>query len=133
MEYAQERSVTKAFSARGNVSFWYHTICAGVSDVDYDRLSVSERNWECSNCSSAELPGFNVVDAVDVHHFDFQQNLPTPKLTVGQQFYLRLLWTFLFGIYSASTGVMMAYMWHELLARRSNDIISCLYIIYHCL
>ena len=29
---------------------------------------------------------------------------------------MRLLWTYVFGIYSASTNVMMAYMWHELLA-----------------
>ena len=65
---------------------------------------------------------------MDVFHFDFQQNLPTPKLTVGKQFYLRLLWTFLFGIYSAFTRILTAYMWNELVARRgANDVVSCLY------
>ena len=73
------------------------------------------------------------MDAVDVFHFDFQQNLPTPKLTVGQQFYCGLLWTYLFGIYYASTQLTTAYMWHELLAKRgANDVISCLaHLIFH--
>ena len=67
------------------------------------------------------------MDAVDVFHFDFQQNLPTSKLSVSKQFYLRLLWTFLFGIYSASIKITTAFMWHEMLARRGcNDVISCL-------
>ena len=93
----------------------------------YDCLAASDSKWECSKCSSADLPVLNSVDAVDVFHFDFQNNLPTPKLTVGKQFYLRLLWTYVFGIYSASTNVMMAYMWHELLAKRGpNDVASCL-------
>ena len=74
-----------------------------------------------------------MVDAVDVFNFDFMQNQATPKLTVGQQFYLRLLWTYLFGIFSASTKIMTAFMWHELLAKRGcNDVISCLaHFIYH--
>lgn len=60
------------------------------------------------------------------------QNLATPKLTVGQQFYLRLLWTYLFGIFSASTKIT-AFMWRELLAKRGcNDVISCLaHFIYN--
>ena len=37
----------------------------------------------------------NSLDVVDVFHFDFQQNLPTPKLSVGKKFYLRLPWTYL--------------------------------------
>ena len=49
------------------------------------------------------------------------KNMPTPKLTVGAQFYLRLLWTYLFGIYSASVQMTTTFMWHELLARRGCD------------
>ena len=58
---------------------------------------------------------------------------PQAKLTVGEQFYLRLLWTYLFGIYCASTQLTAAYMWHEMVARRgANDVISCLsHFIYH--
>ena len=70
------------------------------------------------------------IEAVDVFHLpDFMKNLPTPKLTVGEQFYQRLLWTYLFGIYSSSTQLICIYfMWHELLARRrANDVISCVF------
>lgn len=70
----------------------------GIDDDEYDYLSASEGKWECSGCRKVDLPPLNSVDAVDVFHFDFQKNLPTPKLTVGQQFYARLLWTYLFGI-----------------------------------
>ena len=88
-------------------------------------LSQSEAIWECSTCKGS-LKDFSSVDAVDVYHFDFMKNLPTPKLTVGEQFYKRLLWTYLFGICSASTDIMTAFMWHELQARRgANDVISC--------
>ena len=117
----------KAIQCEGECQFWYHCTCVSISDCEYDCLAASDRKWECSNCSSAGLPSLNSVEAIDVFHFDFQQNLPTPKLTVGQQFYLRLLYTYVFGIYSASTNVMMAYMWHELLAKRgANDVTSCL-------
>ena len=98
----------------------------GISDEEYYQMSDSDSFWECPGCKS-ELTKFNSVNAVDVFHFDFQQNLPTPKLSVSKQFYLRLLWTYLFGIYSASTRIITAFMWHEMLARRGcNDVISCL-------
>ena len=88
---------------------------------------MSANIWECSNCNNNVFPAFNSVNAVDVFHFHFQQNLPTPKLTGGQQFYMKLLWTFLFGIYSALNKLMMAYMWHELMAKKGlNDVMSCL-------
>ena len=115
-----------AIQCEGECQYWYHSSCVGICESEYTELSTSDAKWECSNCNTG-LPALNSVDAVDVFHFDFQQNLPTPKLTVGQQFYLRLLWTYLFGIYSASTNIMMAYMWHELMAKRgANDVISCL-------
>lgn len=106
---------------------WFHADCANLSDNEYDELSETDTIWECPSCKTPDLPKLNSVEAVDVFHFDFQRNLPTPKLTVGKQFYLRLLWTYLFGVYSASVGMTTAFMWHELLARRgANDVISCL-------
>ena len=75
--------------------------------LEYDKLSKSDCFWQCSACKK-DLPELNSKDTVDVFHFDFQQNLPTPKLSVGKQFYLRLLWTYLFGIYSASTRIHVA-------------------------
>jgi len=111
---------------------WFHISCINLSDKEYDQLCSSDCFWQCVRCKK-DLPEFNSKDAVDVFHFDFQQNLPTPKLTVGKQFYLRLLWTYLFGIYSASTKITTALMWHELLARRGcNNVISCLFrFIFH--
>ena len=90
----------KRSSAKACVNFGI-IVCALAWTTEYECLSSSENNWECSTCKT-DLPAFNSVDAIDVFHFDFQKNLPTPKLTVGQ-FYCRLLWTYLFGIYSAST------------------------------
>ena len=53
--------------------------------------------------------------------------MPTPKLTVGKQFYLRLLWTYLFGVFVASTDTLCAFMWNELVSHRgANDVVSCL-------
>ena len=117
----------KAIQCEGACQLWFHATCQAIDDREYDLLSTSDDKWECTECRKSALPPFNSVDAIDVFHFDFQKNLPTPKLTVGQQFYMRLLWTYLFGIYSASTKIMSAYMWHELIAKRgANDVISCL-------
>ena len=123
----------KAVYCEGACQAWFHAQCVNVNDELYAHLSDSEEKWECPLCQKSDLPPFNSVDAVDCFHFDFQQNLPTPKLTVGQQFYCRLLWTYLFGIYSASTQLTAAYMWHELLAKRgANDVISCITHFVYC-
>lgn len=114
----------KAVQCKGLCQYWFHCLCVGMDDDEYQCLSSSDAKWECSRCRRSDLPAHNSVDSIDCFHFDFQKNLPTPKLSVGQQFYARLLWTYLFGIYSASTKMMLAY---ELLAKRkANDVISCL-------
>lgn len=117
-----------ALQCKGVCQYWFHCDCIGISDEEYSLLlSTSSSKWECSKCIQQNLPKFNSIDAVDVFHFDFQKTLPTPKLSVGQQFYLRLLWTYIFGVYSASCNVMIAFMWHEMLAKRgANNVVSCL-------
>ena len=106
----------------GECQAWFHARCVNVNNEQYACLSDSEEKWECPLCQKSDLPPFNSVDAVDCFHFDFQQNLPSPNLTVGHQFYCRLLWTYLFGIYSASTQLSAAYTWHEMLSMRgAND------------
>ena len=119
--------VDNAVQCDGQCQLWHHCSCIGMSSSDYENLTTeSDALWECPGCKGG-FAGFNTVDAVDVVHFDFQKNLPTPKLTVGDQFYKRLLWTFLFGVYTASSQIMVAYMWNELVAKRgANDDISCL-------
>ena len=102
----------KGIQCEGECQYWYHCACLGINDGEYDCLAASDSKWECSKCSSADLPVLNSVDAVDVFHFDFQKNLPTPKLTVGKQFYLRLLWTYVFGKVEVE-AVYTPYQWFD--------------------
>ena len=88
VEMHEVRDDDRATFCEGEYRSWYHAQCVDISNDEYDSLTESE-------CKSCDLPVFNSVDAIDVFHMDFQQNLPTPKLTVGEQFYLRLLWTYL--------------------------------------
>lgn len=121
------RDDENAVQCEGLCQYWFHCSCVDVDDHEYDRLASSDEKWDCSSCRRSDLPAHNSVDTVDVFHFHFQKNLPTPKLSVREQFYCRLLWTYLLGVYSASTKLMIAYMWHERLAKRkANDDISCL-------
>jgi len=101
----------QAVQCEVNCMFWFHISCVNLSDEDYEHLCSC---WQCTSCKK-DLPEFNSKDAVNVFHFNFQENLPTPKSTAGKQFYLRLLWTYLFGIYSASTKIITAMMWHKML------------------
>ena len=78
---------------------WFHCSCGlglKLTSTQYKRLGT-EGTWMCANCcGDRSLPTFNSINAVDEFHFDFQQNMPTPKLTVSKQFYnyfMRLLWT----------------------------------------
>ena len=84
----------------GHCSSWFHCSCGlglDLKKAQYAKLAASNEKWICPNCcGDASLPSFNSINAIDVFHFDFQKNLPTPKLTVGKQFYMRLLWTYLF-------------------------------------
>lgn len=128
---SREVGDTAAIQCEGHCSAWFHSSCAlglELTAKQFEKLANSEETWICPNCcGNHSLPAFNSVAAVDVFHFDFQKNIPTPKLTVGKQFYLRLLWTYLFGIYCASTNILCAFMWNELIAHRSaNDVVSCL-------
>lgn len=65
---------------------WYHASCVCVTDKEYDCLAASDDRWECPECVGDALPPHNSRDVMDVLHFDFQKNLLTPKITVGQQF-----------------------------------------------
>lgn len=67
-------------------------------------------------------------DDMEVLTFDFQQNLPLPKITAGEAFYKRQLWLYNFCIYSGRTKKAHFYLYDETIARKSpNEVISFLY------
>ena len=76
----------QAVQCEGPCSSWFHCSCGlglNLTSAQYKRLTTEEK-WMCANCcGDYSLPAFNSVNAVDVFHFNFQQNMPTPKLTVG--------------------------------------------------
>ena len=125
------RDDDQAIQCEGHCAGWFHCTCGlgiNLTSTQYKKLAQSQDKWICANCCGDHtLPAFNSVEAIDLFHFDFQQNMPTPKLTVGKQFYLCLLWTYLFGVFVASTDTLCAFMWNELVAHRgANDVVSCL-------
>ena len=86
------REDADAVQCDGHCSNWYHV---QITKTQYLELAKSTAPWECLKCRRPDLPALKFsINTIDVFHFDFQQNLPTPKLTVGKQFYLRLLWTY---------------------------------------
>ena len=59
--------------------------------------------------------------------FDFQQNLPSPVIPVGELFYARQLWLYNFCVHDCSANVGTMYCWDETQAKRgSNEVASCL-------
>ena len=54
----------------GNCNQWFHSHCVGLQKDEYETLSSSDAEWECTACVSG-LQLFNSISAVDVFHFDF--------------------------------------------------------------
>ena len=66
-------------------------------------------------------------DHVDCYTFDFQQNLPLPKLTTNDMFYARQLWLYNFGVHDCKVDDGIMHVWHEGIAGRgSSEVCSCL-------
>ena len=64
---------------------------------------------------------------ISVLAFDFQQNLPLPHIPVGEIFYLRQLWLYVFGIHCFVDNRASMYCWDETVAKKgANEVISCL-------
>ncbi|CAG4950209.1 unnamed protein product [Parnassius apollo] len=49
----------------------------------------------------------------EVLTFDYQQNMPLPKIPTGEAFYKRQLWAYNFCIHSAKTGIAHFYLYDE--------------------
>ena len=67
-------------------------------------------------------------ESVKVLTFDYQQNLPLPKVPSGEAFYKRQLWTYNFCIYSGKTNKAHFFIYDKTTARKSpNEVISFLF------
>ena len=59
--------------------------------------------------------------------FDFQQNLPLPHISVGDVFYVRQLWLYVFGVHECGFNRAVMYSWPEFIAGKGgNEVVSCL-------
>ena len=59
--------------------------------------------------------------------FDFQQNLPLPHISVGDVFYMRQLWLYVFGVHECGSNRAVMYSWPEFIAGKGgNEVVSCL-------
>ena len=59
--------------------------------------------------------------------FDFQQNLPLPHVPIGEVFYMRQLWLYLFGIHDCGMNSVVLNCWPQSTAGKGSDEdISCL-------
>lgn len=80
----------QAIQYEGNCASWFYCACGlgcKLTDAQYEKVTTLEEKWICANCcGDKSLPAFITVNAVDVFHFNLQQNMPGPKLTVGKQF-----------------------------------------------
>ena len=57
--------------------------------------------------------------------FDFQQNLPLPHIPVGDVFYMRQLWLYVFGVHECGSNRAVTYSWPEFIAGKgSNEVVS---------
>lgn len=66
-------------------------------------------------------------DHVETLSFDFQQNMPLPKVPSGDAFYLRQLWVQNFCIYSAKKKTGHFFMYDETICKKgANDVLSFL-------
>ncbi|XP_072402345.1 uncharacterized protein [Diabrotica undecimpunctata] len=60
--------------------------------------------------------------------FDLQKTLPTPALTTNKVFYMRVLWTYNFGVHNLGKKCASMYMWDESVASRgSMEVSLCLW------
>ena len=60
--------------------------------------------------------------------FDFQKNMPLPKLSVNEIYYMRQLWLFNFGVHNCKDKSASMYCWDEPTAKRgANEVVSCLH------
>ena len=89
-----------------------------------DHLRRAE-NFYASLRTNTRLAKSN--DHIATVTFDFQQNLPLPHIPVGEVFYMRQLWLYVFGVHECGANRAVMYCWPEFVAGKgSNEVVSCL-------
>ncbi|KAK3274365.1 hypothetical protein CYMTET_17447 [Cymbomonas tetramitiformis] len=72
-----------------------------------------------------EKPAHNSLKKTETQTQDFGGNLRTPRLTVGEAYYLRHLPTFCYSMYSHARQCTVLYFWNEKIAEKgANNCIS---------
>ena len=84
-----------------------------------DHLRQAENFYACLR-TNTHLAKLNAHIATVT--FDFQQNLPLSHIPVGDVFYMRQLWLYVFGVHECGSN-----LWPEFIAGKgSNEVVSCL-------
>ncbi|KAK3286499.1 hypothetical protein CYMTET_5948 [Cymbomonas tetramitiformis] len=115
---------------------WYLALIL-LFDIDFGRVkadvSYDSRNQDGTKTKAdypAPLPNhlkpaYNSLKKTETQSQDFGGNLRTPKLTVGEAFYLRILATFCYSIYSYARRCTVLYFWNEKIAEKgANNCVS---------
>ena len=89
-----------------------------------DHLRQTENFYACLR-TNTHLAKLNAHIATVT--FDFQQNLPLSHIPVGDVFYMRQLWLYVFGVHECGSNRAVMYSWPEFIAGKgSNEVVSCL-------
>ncbi|KAK3288907.1 hypothetical protein CYMTET_3640 [Cymbomonas tetramitiformis] len=136
------------FLLKPHVSFSWYLKRLKVFDLHFGRVKVSQE-WEAHRTSADvsydsrkrdatvttakydppltndEKSAFNSLAKTKTQSQDFGGNLRTPRLTIGEAFYLRILATFVYCIFSYAGQVAVLYLWNEKIAEKgANNCIS---------
>ena len=98
------------------------------ADESYDSrnhdTAKTRRDFPIPLCKDAK-PAYNSVKGIETQSQDFGGNLRTPRLTVGEAFYLRILPTFVYSIFSEARRCTVLYFWNEKIAEKgANNCVS---------
>eukprot|EP00854_Cymbomonas_tetramitiformis_P008907 gene8907-10553_t len=98
------------------------------ADTSYDSRNVDAKQTDeyyPLPLAKDEKPAYNSLKKVETQSQDFGGNLRTPRLSVGEAFYLRILATFVYCIFSQARRCAVLYFWNEKIAEKgANNCVS---------
>ena len=95
-----------------------------LQDMKQAHIRESQQFYaEMRTCSAMAKENRNIACV----SFDFEQNLPLPRIPTNDIFYLRQLWLYVFCVHDCANNVASMYSWPETIAHRgANEVVSCL-------